>query len=105
MPYIQQLGETDMSHGQQVLIDQLEKNIDQITSPLIGKLSSKYLNLTPMEIKVAMLVKDGSVNKEIAQTLSVSLNTITSHRYKIRTKLRLKNKNINLRSYLLSLEE
>ncbi len=105
MPYIQQLGETDMSHGQQVLIDQLEKNIDQITSPLISKLSSKYLNLTPMEIKVAMLVKDGSVNKEIAQTLSVSLNTITSHRYKIRTKLRLKNKSINLRSYLLSLEE
>ncbi len=105
MPYLQELAQTDISRGQQVLLDQLEKNIDQITSPLIGKLSSKYLNLTPMEIKVATLVKNGVVNKEIAQILTVSLNTITSHRYKIRTKLGLKNKNINLRSYLLSLEE
>ncbi|WP_457550998.1 LuxR C-terminal-related transcriptional regulator [Desulfobacula sp.] len=105
IPYLKQLGETDISNGQQVLLDRLEMNINQITSPLISKLSSKYLNLTPMEIKVATLVKDGVVNKEIAQILNVSLNTITSHRYKIRTKLDLKNKNINLRSYLLSLEE
>ncbi len=105
LPYLQQLAQTNISSGQQVLLDRIEKNIDQIASPLIGKLSSKYLNLTPMEIKVATLVKDGVVNKEIAQILSVSLNTITSHRYKIRTKLELKNKNINLRSYLLSLEE
>jgi len=105
LPYLQQLAQTNISSGQQVLLDRIEKNIDQIASPLIGKLSSKYLNLTPMEIKVATLVKDGVVNKEIAQILSVSLNTITSHRYKIRTKLELKNKNVNLRSYLLSLEE
>ncbi|MCP3876021.1 MAG: hypothetical protein GY699_23090 [Desulfobacteraceae bacterium] len=105
MPYLNELYETNPSKGQQVLLDRLEKNINQITSPLISKLSSKYLNLTPMEIKVATLVKDGTVNKDIAQILNVSLNTITSHRYKIRTKLNLKNKNINLRSYLLSLEE
>jgi DNA-binding CsgD family transcriptional regulator/predicted hydrocarbon binding protein len=104
-PYLTELAQTNPSHGQQVLLDRLEKNIGQITSPLIGKLSSRYLNLTPMEIKVATLVKDGIVNKDIAQILKVSLNTITSHRYKIRTKLALKHKNINLRSYLLSLEE
>ena len=105
LPYLAELAQTNPSHGQQVLLDRLEKNIGQITSPLIGKLSSRYLNLTPMEIKVATLVKEGIVNKEIVQILKVSLNTITSHRYKIRTKLALKNKNINLRSYLLSLEE
>ncbi|MCK5097471.1 MAG: hypothetical protein KAR45_05175 [Desulfobacteraceae bacterium] len=105
MPYLNEFSETSVSKGQQVLLDRIEKNINQITSPLISKLSSRYLNLTPMEIKVATLVKDGAVNKEIAHSLNVSLNTITSHRYKIRTKLKLKNKNINLRSYLLSLEE
>lgn len=105
MPYLNQLEETPLSQGQKVLIKQLEKNINQIASPLISKLSSKYLNLTPMEIKVATQVKDGIVTKDIAQILGVSINTITSHRYKIRTKLGLKNKGSNLRSYLLSLEE
>lgn len=105
MPYIEQLGLTDLNNSQHMLLEQLEKNIDQIASPLVSKLSSKFLNLTPMEIKVASLVKDGVVNKDIADILNVSLNTVTSHRYKIRTKLGLKNKKVNLRSYLQSLEE
>jgi DNA-binding CsgD family transcriptional regulator/predicted hydrocarbon binding protein len=105
MPFLKQLEESGLNKGQQILLDRLQINMNQVTSPLIGKLSSKYLNLTPMEIKVATLVKDGAVNKEIAQVLNVSLNTITSHRYKIRTKLGLRNKNINLHTYLLSLEE
>ncbi len=105
MPYIHQLEETNPGKEQKRLLDQLKKNIHQIASPLISRLSSKYLNLTPMEIKVAALVKDGVVNKDIAQIMNVSLNTITSHRYKIRTKLGLKNKNANLRSYLLSIDE
>lgn len=105
MPYLTELAHTHPTQGQRVLLERLETNISQITSPLIGKLSSHYLNLTPMEIRVATLVKDGVVNKEIAEILKVSLNTITSHRYKIRTKLGLRNKGKNLRSYLLSLED
>jgi len=105
LPYLHQIEGTDITKEQKILIDIVKNNTHRITSPLISKLSSKYLNLTPMEIKVATLVKDGIVNKDIAQILNVSLNTITSHRYKIRTKLGLKNKNINLHVYLLSLEE
>lgn len=105
MPYLDQLSFTDLNDSQRMLLEQLKKNIDDIASPLVSKLSSKFLNLTPMEIKVASLVKDGVVNKDIAEILSVSLNTITSHRYKIRTKLGLKNKKVNLRSYLRSLED
>lgn len=105
MPYLEQLSFTELNDSQRMLLEQLEKNIDDIASPLVSKLSSKFLNLTPMEIKVASLVKDGVVNKDIADILGVSLNTITSHRYKIRTKLGLRNKKINLRSYLRSLEE
>ena len=105
LPFLKQIEESGLNSDQQILLNRLQINLNQITSPLIGKLSSKYLNLTPMEIKVAGLVKDGTVNKEIAQILNVSLNTITSHRYKIRTKLGLKNKNINLHTYLLSLDD
>lgn len=105
IPYLEQFGQSSLTKGQQVLLERLNKNIEQITSPLIGKLSSRFLNLTPMEIRVATLVKDGEVNKDIARSLNVSLNTIISHRYKIRTKLGLKHKNINLRTYLLSLDD
>lgn len=104
MPYLEQLSMSELSASQKILLERLEQNIGEIASPLISKLSSKFFNLTPMEIKVASLVKDGVVNKEIADILGVSLNTITSHRYKIRTKLGLRNKKVNLRSYLQSLE-
>jgi DNA-binding CsgD family transcriptional regulator len=57
-----------------------------------------------MEIRVANLVKEGLMNKEIARLLGTSTNTVSSHRYKLRSKLGLKNKGVNLRSYLLSLE-
>ncbi len=104
LPCLKGLAGTDLNPEQKVILDQLQKNITQITSPLIGKLSSPYLNLTPMEIRVAGLVKDGVSNKEIAEILHISLNTVTSHRYRIRTKLGLKNKDTNLRSFLFTLE-
>ena len=55
-----------------------------------------------MEIRVANLVKEGQTNKETAEILCLSKNTIMFHRYNIRCKLGLKNKKINLRSHLLS---
>jgi DNA-binding CsgD family transcriptional regulator len=61
----------------------------------------KYFNLTPMEIRVANLVKEGKTNKEIEELLCLSKNTILFHRYNIRDKLGLKNKKINLRTHLL----
>ncbi len=77
-------------------------NLNNIISPFIRQLSFKFFNLTPMEIKVANLVKEGKTNKEIAELLCLSKNTILFHRYNIRRKLGLKNKKINLRSHLLS---
>jgi DNA-binding CsgD family transcriptional regulator len=58
-----------------------------------------------MEIKVANLVKEGKTNKEIAELLCLSKNTILFHRHNIRSKLGLKNKKINLRSHLLSYDK
>jgi PAS domain S-box-containing protein len=105
IPYLNRLKKGPLNTDQMILINTLEANLDNITSPLISKLSSSFLNLTPMEIRIAHFVKEGLMNKEMAELLGTSLNTISSHRYKLRSKLGLKNKGVNLRSYLLSLDE
>ena len=104
-PYVERLNKSRLNTNQKTLINIMESNLKNIISPFISKLSSKYFNFTPMEIKVANLVKEGKTNKEIAELLCLSKNTILFHRYNIRSKLRLKNKKINLRSHLLSYDK
>lgn len=104
IPHLASLRKTGLTSSQEFIIERLESNLYNITSPLINKLSSSFFRLTPMEIRIANLVKDGMTNKETTEALGISLNTVSSHRHKIRTKLGLKKKGINLRSYLLSLE-
>jgi PAS domain S-box-containing protein len=101
-PYLERLKKSRLNTNQKMLINILDSNLSNMISPFISKLSSKFINLTPMEIRVANLVKEGQTNKEIAEILCLSKNTIMFHRYNIRRKLGLKNKKINLRSHLLA---
>ncbi len=102
IPYIQRLKMKRLGSNQKALVNILDSNLNNIISPFISKLSSKFLNFTPMEIRVANLVKEGKTNEEIAELLFLSKNTILFHRHNIRTKLGLKNTKINLRTHLLS---
>ncbi|MDX2498966.1 MAG: helix-turn-helix transcriptional regulator, partial [Deltaproteobacteria bacterium] len=101
-PYLERLKKSRLNTNQKTLIDILDSNLSNMISPFISKLSSKYFNLTPMEVRVANLVKEGKTNKEIAELLCISKNTVLFHRFNIRSKLGLKNKKINLRSHLAS---
>jgi PAS domain S-box-containing protein len=101
-PYLERLKKSRLNTNQKTLINILDSNLSNMISPFISQLSSKYFNLTPGEVRVANLVKEGKTNKEIAELLCISKNTVLFHRYNIRQKLGLKNKKINLRSHLLS---
>jgi len=101
-PYLERLKKSRLNTNQKTLVNILDSNLSNMISPFISKMSSKYFNLTPGEVRVANLVKEGKTNKEIAELLCISKNTVLFHRYNIRQKLGLKNKKINLRSHLLS---
>ncbi len=84
-------------------INQLEKYLKNITDSLISKLVDKMYDLTPKEIQIASLIKEGKSSKIIAQILGISLKAVEFHRLNIRKKFNLKNTKANLQSFLLHL--
>lgn len=103
-PYLERLKKTELDEIQNTYLSSLEQSLNDITSPLLPGASTQYLKLTPTEIQVANLVKQGRTTKDIAEILNMSLRTIDTHRYNIRTKLGLRNKKANLRTFLLSMQ-
>ena len=101
-PYLEKLKSGSLNKRQQTCIEIIETNLNEIISPFARNLSSIYYHLTPQEIQIAGLVKQGKTNKEIAAIMGLSLKTIEFHRTNIRKKLGLKNRKANLRTYLLS---
>ncbi len=104
LPYVEKLKNGHFSDEYKAYIEALETNLSEICSPFLKNLSLKHVHISAMEIQVANLVKAGRRNKEIASILGVSLNTVMTHRYRLRSKLGLKQKKVNLRSYLNSIE-
>ena len=101
-PYVEKLEKTGLNDRQKTYVGILESNLNDIISPFLRTLSSPYLKISPMEIQVANLVRQGKTTKEIAESLIASTRAIEFHRNNLRKKLGLKNKKANLRSYLLS---
>jgi len=104
LPYIENLKKNKLDFKQATYLDIIEKNLNEIISPVSKRLSSKHFNLTAREIQVANLIKDGKTNKDIAGLLNISLRAIEFYRENIRKKLGLTNKKINLKSYLMDLK-
>ena len=104
MPNLERLKKISPDHKQQAFLNILEGNLANIISPLTRRLSSKYMSLSPTEIQVANLVKDGKTSQEIADLMNLSPRTVEFHRDRIRKKVGIKNEKANLRSFLLSLQ-
>jgi PAS domain S-box-containing protein len=104
LPYIEKLKACRTDNDRDTCLQVLETNLTNIVSPFLRQMTLTHYKLTPKELHVATLVKEGKSNKDIADLLHLSLRSVEFHRDNIRKKLGLKNKKANLRSFLLSLE-
>jgi PAS domain S-box-containing protein len=102
LPYLESIKQTKLQQDQLEYIDLIEENFKNFYDPNYAKLAAPEYKLSPTELKVAQLVRDGKTNKEIAKMLHLSKSTILTHRHHIRVKLGIKNKKVNLRSLLSS---
>ena len=105
LPNLERLKGTRLEPEAKEYVRTLETGLQEIVSPFLQRLTSSYFVLTPQEIQVAGLVKDGKMTKEIADFLNISASAVDFHRKNIRKKLGLTSRKANLRSYLLSLSE
>lgn len=103
LPYIVKLGGTKLNEHQKTLIEIVDSNLKEIISPFLQRLSSLELRLTPQEIEVAHLIRNGNSSKEIAEIMFLSVAGVDFHRKNLRKKLGITNTKQNLRSFLMSL--
>lgn len=102
-PYLEKLAKSDLNSRQRVYLEILTTNLNEIVSPFAWTLSTRPHNLTPTEMQVANLVRQGRTTTKIAELMHLSHRTIEAHRRNIRSKFDLTHKKTNLRTYLQSI--
>lgn len=102
LPYLEKLKMKKLGEKQRAYLGIIESNLNDIVSPFVHGLSSKLIKLSPTELQVSNLIKQGNTTKEIAEIMNLATSTIDFHRNNIRKKFGIKNKKTNLRTYLSS---
>ncbi len=83
----------------------LRQSLQEIASPFLTQLSRQHVELTPVEVAISAMIRNGLSTKEIAQLRCISEATVRRHRENIRRKLNLQNRKANLVTYLQSNED
>lgn len=84
-------------------IESIQNRAEGITAPHKGSRFDLYAHFTPAEIKIAEFLKLGLSSKKISRLLGISDRTVQVHCLKIREKLGIKNKKVNLKAHLMSM--
>ncbi len=103
LPYVEQMKERKLDSTSKVFLNVFESNLKSIISSFPQRLTSKQSGLTPREVQVADLIRQGKSTKDIARFIRISTSAVSLHRYHIREKLGIIDQKINLRTHLQSL--
>ncbi|MBA4392051.1 MAG: helix-turn-helix transcriptional regulator [Desulfobacca sp.] len=92
----------ELPKGQRKYVEILRTQLEEITSPFIKQLSQGFHSLTPSEIEICNLIRNGMRTKEIAEIRGISMATVNRHRENVRRKLKIINSEVNLTTFLQS---
>ena len=105
LPHVERLKSSGLKPREKNLVESIERQLNEIATPLLRRLGVARTLLTPQEIQVSALVREGRSTKDIAALLRISEATVSFHRKNLRKKLGLDRTVQNLRAFLLSLTE
>mgnify|MGYP000971753182 CR=1 FL=1 len=103
LPVVRRL-QTLTDEDTRLLTRRLEETLDEIAAPFVGSLERRITGLSPREVEICHMIKNGYSTKEIATVLAISPQTVSVHRKIIRRKLGLTGSDTNLISFLRTLE-
>ena len=103
-PYLEKLQACELSDEAKTFVNVVESNLGDIVAPFMRGMAYKYFRLTPKEIHIANLIKQGKSTKKISELLDITQRGVEFHRNKIREKIGIKNTKAQLREVLENLE-
>ena len=99
MPVVDSIRKSDNIADIQSGLDVLDVHLQTLIQELRGELNT-VANLTPSELQVATMIKNGLKSREIAEKFYISLQTVKTHRRNIRRKLNIQSSKTSLASIL-----
>jgi len=99
IPLVKEIQSDKISEGSRAKLDVLTAYLNDLTSDAV-KGHDVIVSLSSMELRVAVMIKNGFSSDDVARLLYISPHTVKTHRRNIRKKLRIKNSQVNLASYL-----
>ncbi|SHE36733.1 Tetratricopeptide repeat-containing protein [Mariniphaga anaerophila] len=83
--------------------DEFELRFQQVHEVFYNNLKSKFPQLSPSEIKLAAFLRLNMTSKDISSLTGLSVKSIESSRYRLRKKLGIAKKEINLVNFLMEI--
>lgn len=102
MPTLRALA-SEIPPQQKGYVTLLQRQLNELTSPFATKISKAFSSLTPAEIEICDMIRNGMSTKEIASLRHVAPATVSKQRERIRRKLDLSGTDANLTTHLLML--
>jgi DNA-binding CsgD family transcriptional regulator len=100
IPSLQKLAAEENSEIRDMYMKTLRDQLAGLTKSSNSIRNEDIIRLTKSEVQICQMIQSGSTSKDIADAMSISLETVQTHRKNIRKKLGLSGKGVNLYSYL-----